>query len=206
MSSRILTVCLLTSLAAHAVVLLPWIWNSHHLALTSTEMAPLRLNVLLEDGKKSVPPVTKQTAEKYPPQPRQTLTPAVTHTNIDITAHEAAQSSQVATNATVTAPLHDSIIRSKVLSYVQTDFSRYFNYPMLARRKGWQGNVLIGFWVEANGMISNAKITQGSGYPLLDESALSALQQLQHVPNASEWLKGTRIELSLPVLYRLQGS
>lgn len=204
--SRLLTVCLVTSFTVHAVILLPWAVSSHTLALTSTETAPLLLNVTLDDNNNQDHAARKQPAQQSQLPHQRFVTQHLTQLHTDVTPHESTQLQQATPAVMANASLQDDIIRSKVLSHVQTDFSKHFYYPMLARRKGWQGNVLIGFWVEANGAISNARITQGSGYPLLDESALTALQKMQRVPNAMEWLKGSRMELSLPVLFRLQGS
>ncbi len=205
--SRLLTVCLVTSFTAHAVILLPWAVTPHTLALTSTETAPILLNVTLNDNNNQDHATGKQPGQPSQPPRRRFITQQhLSQLHTDVTPHESTRLQQATPTVMANASLQDNIIRSKVLSHVQTDFSEHFYYPMLARRKGWQGNVLIGFWVEANGAISNARITQGSGYPLLDESALTALQKLQRVPHATEWLNGTRIELSLPVLFRLQGS
>ncbi len=204
--SRLLTACLVTSFTAHAVILLPWAVRSPTLALTSTETAPILLNVTLNDNNNQDHATGKQPGQQSQPPRRRFVTQHLTQLHTDVTPHESTRLQQATPTVVANASLQDNIIRSKVMSHVQTDFSEHFYYPMLARRKGWQGNVLIGFWVEANGAISNARITQGSGYPLLDESALTALQKLQRVPHATEWLNGTRIELSLPVLFRLQGS
>jgi len=203
--SRLLTLCLISSLTAHAAILLTWAVAPPTLALTSTETAPTTLSVTLNSDNDQEHAAAKQITKHSKPQPH-AVTLLLMPTNTNISPHVDTQEQQATPSAIAKAPLQDKLLRSKILSLIQADFSEHFYYPMLARRKGWQGDVLIGFWVEANGAISNARITQGSGFPLLDESALSALQKMQHIPNATEWLRGSRMELSLPVLFRLQGS
>lgn len=80
-----------------------------------------------------------------------------------------------------------------------------FYYPYAARRNGWEGKVLLGFAVESNGKITDAHVAQGSGYSILDESALSALQQVQQLPTSAGMVNSTRLQLNLPVIYRLHG-
>lgn len=96
-------------------------------------------------------------------------------------------------------------VRNRVLSRLRTDLHQYFVYPMLAQRQGWQGRVLLGFSVEANGAIRNIHVAAGSGYPILDTSAMNALARVRHLYEASEWLQGNRLEMQMPVEFRLQG-
>lgn len=55
-------------------------------------------------------------------------------------------------------------------------------YPMRARRQGWQGRVVIKAFVEANGLPSCVEIEKTSGYRVLDEAALSAIEQWKFYP------------------------
>jgi protein TonB len=103
------------------------------------------------------------------------------------------------------AELQRSEVRDRVLSRIRSNLQQYFIYPLLAQRQGWQGRVLLGFSVEADGMIHNIHIAAGSGYSILDTSAVDALSRVHHLYEASGWLQGTRLELQMPVIFRLQG-
>lgn len=50
-------------------------------------------------------------------------------------------------------------------------------YPRMARRKRYQGVVLLDILVAASGQVSDARVHQSSGHPLLDRSALEAVKK-----------------------------
>jgi protein TonB len=86
---------------------------------------------------------------------------------------------------------------------VRSLLTQYLNYPPRARKRGWEGEVLVGFRVDADGRLGNVHLARSSGYSLLDESALAALSRIGIIP-----LTGsphfTPMELQLPVLYQLR--
>lgn len=91
-----------------------------------------------------------------------------------------------------------------VLAQLRDTISRE-RYPELARRRGWEGEVQLGFRVEGSGAIDNIRVMHSSGNRLLDESAMRALQRIRSVP-IELWLDGFSAELLLPVIYRLSES
>ena len=99
------------------------------------------------------------------------------------------------TRQTAREQLHNSILRL---------VSSRFNYPLLARRKGWQGVVKLQVHIESDGRISRLHVEQTSGYPVLDRAALQSLQ-LASVPDAEQWMQGQAIDIIIPVEYRLVG-
>jgi periplasmic protein TonB len=91
-------------------------------------------------------------------------------------------------------------LRKSILQLV----SSRFDYPLLARRKGWQGIVKLQVHIESDGRISRLHVEQTSGYPVLDRAALQSLQ-LASVPDAEQWMQGQAIDIIIPVEYRLVG-
>lgn len=76
-------------------------------------------------------------------------------------------------------------------------------YPYLARRNGWEGQVLIKAVIGADGRLLHAEIQQSSGHAALDQDALKVLRastplELEQNPS---WQQAT---LTIPVAYRLQ--
>lgn len=81
--------------------------------------------------------------------------------------------------------------------------SEYFNYPGLARKRGWQGQVKLRLRIEGNGNLSNIRLYKSSGYPSLDNAALKSLQRVARLPDASTWLHGMHYDIVVPVEYHL---
>jgi protein TonB len=78
-------------------------------------------------------------------------------------------------------------------------------YPAIARRKGWQGIVVLQLRIESGGEISRLQVNESSGYPVLDRAAVECLQ-LASIPQARRWLNGEAVEILVPVEYRLVDS
>ncbi|MBF0448182.1 MAG: energy transducer TonB [Magnetococcales bacterium] len=55
-------------------------------------------------------------------------------------------------------------------------------YPILARRRGWQGLVLLRVEVDATGAPLAVQIKQGSGYSILDDSAMRTVKNWRFIP------------------------
>jgi periplasmic protein TonB len=55
-------------------------------------------------------------------------------------------------------------------------------YPLLSRRQEEQGTVILRILVTAHGTADRVQVRQTSGYPLLDASAVSAVQQWRFNP------------------------
>jgi len=202
---RPLTITIVFSVAAHAALLLSWVVHDATFTVASPETAPNQFHISLVDAvfqpptpRKSEQPVV---AVKQPPS---VTPPADVAVPLPMQADQSPPA-DASPSLPSSAQVIDNTLRSKVLLQVQTHFSNYFYYPLLARRNGWQGHVLLGFAVEADGAITHTHIARGSGYAILDESALAALQQVQSLPHATHGLNGGRVELKLPVEYRLTG-
>jgi protein TonB len=92
----------------------------------------------------------------------------------------------------------DRHLRNSILELVASNLK----YPPLARRKGWQGIVVLELRIEADGRISRLHVNATSGYPVLDRAAVEALQ-LASVTQAGQWLDGEAVDIVVPVEYRL---
>ena len=92
-------------------------------------------------------------------------------------------------------------LRSSVLELV----TQRLSYPAIARRKGWQGVVILALHIESDGLISDLHVNETSGYEALDKAAIKSLQ-LASIPGASQWLHGHSIDMLIPIEYRLLDS
>jgi len=77
-------------------------------------------------------------------------------------------------------------------------------YPMLARRMGWRGKVILNVEVLADGHCGEVRIFQSSGHRILDDAALDSIRNWRFVPAhhagkaISQWFK-------IPINFSLEG-
>lgn len=95
-------------------------------------------------------------------------------------------------------------IRARVEAQLFTDLQRQFEYPLLARRQGWHGTVWLSFTIEPDGALDRIKVASSSGHDLLDTAAVAAMRRVGKLTQASHWLNGLSLDMSIPVIYRLQ--
>ncbi|WP_025916202.1 energy transducer TonB [Herminiimonas sp. CN] len=77
-------------------------------------------------------------------------------------------------------------------------------YPLLSRRQGETGKVLLQVQVTAHGTAGQVEIKQGSGFPRLDEAALNAVRKWRFVP-ARRGDAAVAASVVVPITFRLDG-
>lgn len=76
-------------------------------------------------------------------------------------------------------------------------------YPEQARRRGWEGTVLLRVQLDANGRVQAVTILQSSGYPVLDQAAVSQISSWRFKPGLHNG-KPQPSTLRVPVKFRLE--
>jgi periplasmic protein TonB len=76
-------------------------------------------------------------------------------------------------------------------------------YPREARRRGWEGKVVLSFQINRKGEVAEIKLIQSSGYPDLDEEGFATLRR------ASPFLPPPltdqdRLEVEVPMVFKLE--
>lgn len=84
-------------------------------------------------------------------------------------------------------------------AYIRDKILRNVSYPDMARRKGWQGKVLLSFIVTANGSVREFRIIKSSGFPMLDKSAVKTVKDTAPFPRPP-----VEAQLVIPIVYRLE--
>lgn len=74
------------------------------------------------------------------------------------------------------------------------------DYPLLARRRGWQGVVEIHFIVLPGGTTSEVKVGKSSGYWALDEACLDAVRKWRYAPHD----RGSAVRMTQAFEFRLE--
>ena len=100
-------------------------------------------------------------------------------------------------------PLNSTARYRRVRAALHEALLPRFDYPSVARRRGWHGRVRVGLHVEAGGDLTRIHLVESSGYALLDRAAVRNVTELRNVPAATQWLDGLDMDVILPVRYRL---
>lgn len=94
----------------------------------------------------------------------------------------------------------------KVNQILREELSRHFHYPVVARKKNWQGKVLIEFTITSNGDITQLHISASSGYEVLDNAAMDAINRIRADDKLTPALNGQNVVITLPITYQLISS
>jgi len=71
-------------------------------------------------------------------------------------------------------------------------------FPPAARRMGWSGRVLVSFIVCRDGQVSEIRIVESTGYPVLDRNVVDTIRKAAPFPKAP-----VEAELTMPIVYKL---
>ena len=92
--------------------------------------------------------------------------------------------------------------KAHVVSILIEEFNQYFSYPKFAKRRNWQGKVLLSLRITSSGKIKNIQIDNSSGYNILDQAAINSMRKVGKLPKTASWLEND-IDLEIPVVYQL---
>jgi TonB family protein len=76
-------------------------------------------------------------------------------------------------------------------------------YPQEARKKGYEGEILLKVEVLANGRVGRVELKKSSGYEILDRSALNAVKEWKFIP-ANKGNGSIPSWVNIPIKFQLQ--
>jgi len=76
-------------------------------------------------------------------------------------------------------------------------------YPTLAQRRGMEGKVMVRFVIDRYGNIKSASIMESSGYAILDEAALEAVQSIGRFAPFPPEIPDPQWEITFAMVYQL---
>jgi len=82
--------------------------------------------------------------------------------------------------------------------------SKHKKYPKIAAMRNWQGDAVVELELDGNGKLKSKKITQSSGYDILDKQALEMVEKALPFPAPPEALRGTNFTITVPVPFKLE--
>ena len=94
-------------------------------------------------------------------------------------------------------------VANDMIKYLETEFRTRFKYPMVARKRGWQGKVVVGVDVNKAGLIHNVNIKQSSGYAVLDNNAIRTFEDIGDIIPALSKGNSRSYQFTIPVIYQL---
>ncbi|MBF0144650.1 MAG: energy transducer TonB [Magnetococcales bacterium] len=164
----------------------------------------------------TTPPVTEPTPEMTPPTPkRRPLSPkkriALKKKAVEPAATEiSTEFEETAPNfspSPSTDPIHmdtpaPSPPHGLSVTPPQPMYTPKPVYPSLARRRGWEGLVVLHVHVSPEGIPSQVVVSQSSGHPPLDESAQRTVTQWTFIP-AQQGGHPIAAEVDIPIEFRL---
>ncbi|MBU3694386.1 MAG: energy transducer TonB [Rhodocyclaceae bacterium] len=101
------------------------------------------------------------------------------------------------------AVVDQSELRRGFVRGVAAAVARHRNYPQMARRKGWQGEVQLRVLIGAAGQLVEVGVQQSSGYEVLDKEAMEMVRRAAPFP-LLVGMKREEFPITLPVAFRLE--
>lgn len=132
------------------------------------------------------PPVVKKDIAPAAPQP---IHSTVTNTaTMETSAKQASAVPKVSTANTVDASAPPPASPAQIAAIPVTLAIPMYesnpppNYPVLARKRGYEGTVMVNVEVDTTGRVKDLNLSASSGYKMLDTAALNTVKQWRFVP------------------------
>jgi TonB family protein len=127
--------------------------------------------------------------------------PAETYTKLTTFPWELTQGSQTEVNLSDTDM---SNLRGLFTGKVRQRIASAKYYPRTAQRRGMEGKPVIAFTLNKQGRLVKVNLAQSSGYQMLDQAALEAVQQAAPYPEIPAELKTDSYQFKLPISFVLK--
>jgi protein TonB len=96
--------------------------------------------------------------------------------------------------------------RADLGSYLATARRRIekaMRYPREARRKGYEGKMIVSFQIDRRGEVGEIRLVQSCGYPDLDEEGMATLRRASPFPSPL-LIEKEKLVLEVPILFKLE--
>lgn len=79
---------------------------------------------------------------------------------------------------------------------------RVKTYPVMARRKHWEGRALVAFVIDARGGVKQARLADSTGFALLDQEALDTVRRAAPYPTPPA-IPGDGVRMEVAIVFEL---
>jgi protein TonB len=178
--------------------------------------APAAAKVEPPPGRTSPPPLPESEEAVRVAKPLPGTTPAPVSRPKDVSAKEPVEVAEpepaAATPASAAQPrapaLSSAQQRELLADYqrrVRALIARQKRYPLMARRRQLEGEVLVGFAINPDGSLADSAVVRSSGAPLLDRAALEAVRNAGRFPPPPPFNSDNRrLPVEVPIDFRLR--
>ncbi|HRZ14061.1 MAG TPA: TonB family protein [Candidatus Omnitrophota bacterium] len=94
-------------------------------------------------------------------------------------------------------------LNTEYLNFVQQKINSLLIYPDEAIENGWEGIVTLKVTIAADGNLKAIMIAESSGYPILDEQAVTAVRDAGPYPLPEDYDGYEEVEIVLPLRYAI---
>ncbi|MGQ9744427.1 MAG: energy transducer TonB [Dissulfurimicrobium sp.] len=86
-------------------------------------------------------------------------------------------------------------------AYIRDLIMQNLSYPMMARKMGWSGRVVVSFTVLDDGHVEDIKVVETSGFNILDKNAIKTIEKTAPFPRPP-----VKAELIIPIVYKIESA
>lgn len=104
-------------------------------------------------------------------------------------------------NTNVTSPTSKNI-KSRAKYKIGTIQNPHPEYPIIARKKGWQGRLILAVHIDKNGNVLNIHVKETSGFEVLDRVSIKTVRKWKFFP-ARYGDKNVEDNINIPVSFKL---
>ena len=104
-------------------------------------------------------------------------------------------------NTKITSPTSKNI-KSRAKYKIGTIENPHPKYPIIARKKGWQGRLLLAVHIDQNGNVLDIHVKETSGYEILDRASVKTIRDWKFLP-ARHGNRYVEDNINIPVSFKL---
>jgi len=222
MTRKPLRIAVTVSALLHLIVFAFW-WHGQDMVVVSSLTNGSPLNISIKQSAATTKPKTpvsdninQATAEKSIQQnisiakagrvKRKSLETASATQAAKAKTTELSKTDSKREQATTNQAQEYALLNNHMIDYLSSEFKLRFKYPMLARKRGWQGEVVLALDINPHGKIAQIAIQRSSGYKVLDRNAVKTFERIGELSPELRTTLAKEHHLSIPVVYKLTGS
>ncbi|MFH1859861.1 MAG: energy transducer TonB [bacterium] len=165
-------------------------------------------------SKEKTAPIAQKTEEAQKPPQDLPVTPSVSeeqaaleapkieekpsHTQPSETQHESVSHITEVDNTNTTEEARVKYVKEH-FAYIKDIIMKNLSYPLIARRMGLTGKVVVSFVIYENGHVGDIQIKQVSGVAILDKNAVETIKKAAPFPKPP-----VKAEMIIPIVYELK--